>query len=99
MFTKGMTKPPNSGRQKGVKNRKSSNLDNLLREEDCDVMVELAAAIKAKDIEMIKALRGLLDFVLPKLANVAPATENSPTEGQSAFLEATPEQLLKLVDE
>jgi hypothetical protein len=66
-FRPGQPKPPGSGKKKGTKNKKTLRLRDLLEDRAVDFEGELAKAVLAKDVEMIKALKDLLPYLQPRI--------------------------------
>lgn len=67
-FEKGHKK--RAGRKKGVPNKTTLMLRETLSKLDCNVEEQLAAAIAAQNIEMIKALTALLPYLSPKYKEI-----------------------------
>lgn len=70
-FRPGQPKPPGSGKKKGTKNKKTLRLRDLLEDRAVDFEGELAKAVLAKDVEMIKALKDLLPYLQPRIKEQA----------------------------
>jgi hypothetical protein len=95
-FVKGQPKPKNSGRQKGIPNKSSSELQDSLMSYGCNFNKALAEAIIRNDAEMVRALQGLVGYFLPKYApKEAPP---SPSDiSTSSPLNASSDDLISLV--
>ena len=103
-FQKGDPKPRNSGRKKGIKNKKSQRLEEALEDRGCNLADKLAEAIISKDVEMVKALKGVLEFIYPKVtitedANAQPLNDSPFDAPQSAEELASLIQLAKPTNE
>lgn len=66
-FKKGDPRPPNAGRKAGVPNKVTIKFRDRLEHHGVDLEAELAKAILAGNIEMIKALQLLLPYAQPRL--------------------------------
>lgn len=64
------------GRQKGTPNKKTLAFRELLEAKGLDVVSELKEAIENREVEMIKALTGILPYIVPRLkeAEIKPDT-------------------------
>jgi hypothetical protein len=86
------------GRKKGVPNKTTLKFRELLAEEGVEVEKQLAAAILARDVEMIEVLTKLLPYLTPRLKEQERPTEPAPTEVTPSLDSLSNEDLLKLLD-
>ncbi len=85
-FKPGDPKPKNSGRKRGVRNKKTvktrARLGDVLAKQGVNVEEEIAKAIRNGDKDMLKALQGLLPYLQPRIAVETPAPKIETPEKQ-----------------
>lgn len=70
-------RPKTGGRQKGTPNKKTLWLYQQLKDRDCDIFDQLAGAITSKDLEFIKTLTPILQYVSPRPKEVIDDTTDT----------------------
>lgn len=68
--------PKKRGRKKGVPNRRTLWLYEQLKANDACIFEEMAKAIKTRDIELIRALTPVIQYVSPKPKELEDASAN-----------------------
>ena len=91
LFQKG--KPKTGGRKKGTSNKSTLRFRDRLEAHGVDLEEELSKAIKAGNIELIKALQSLLPYTAPRFKDIETpqdtdeeATERTSNERSTADL-------------
>jgi hypothetical protein len=87
------------GRVPGSVNKSTRLFRELMAEQDILIEVELANAIRSRDLDLIDALTKLLPYLAPKLKEQEKPAEPTATETeQPTIQDLSNEDLLKLLD-
>jgi hypothetical protein len=69
-FNPGDEKPANSGRQKGVKNKRVRKLSSVLRKKGVDIEQIFADALLNNDVDLLKVLAPFLPYIATRLGSL-----------------------------